>query len=300
MKKLAVIDLGTNTFHLLIVEMNEAGRFVELYRKSIFVKLAEEGIHQIGSAPFTRGLEAMKTFQKTIEEYTPDQLKAFGTAALRTASNGTDFIQKVKEVTGIDIQLIPGNEEARLIHRGVVQAIPLQQEKNLIIDIGGGSVEFILSDNTQVFWAQSFPIGVAVLYKEWQKTDPISKENIEALDAFFTQQLTSLFAVIAQHRPSNLIGASGAFDVLQSFIRPKEKESIYSKFPVANFHPFFQRVITKSLPERFAMEGLPKDKAEMIVVALLLINFVIQKANIKTIFVSAYALKEGILSEMIP
>lgn len=299
MSKLAVIDLGTNTFHLLIVEAQKGKPFREIFRKSTYVKLAEDGIHTIGEVPFKRGLDTLIAYQALLANHTPDDLKIFGTAALRTASNGQAFVEEVKARTGFDVHLIPGSEEARLIHKGVAQAVPFGEAKNLIIDIGGGSVEFIIADQDQVYWAQSFPIGIAILYRDWQAEDPISRESIGHLIHFFSQQLHPLLQALEKHPTPSIIGASGAFDVLQDFLCPGHQQPIYSAIPSSKFHPFYQDILNKSLPERYEMEDLPKDKAEMIVVALILIDFILQQTQADTIFVSAYAMKEGMLSEMI-
>lgn len=299
MKRLAVIDLGTNTFHLLIVEVEKAGPFKEIFRKSTFVQLAEEGIEHIGVAPFQRGLATLQAYQKIIADHQVDGLKAFGTAALRTANNGSDFAARVKAVTGIEVQLIPGSEEARLIHRGVIQAVPFGEEKNMIIDIGGGSVEFIIADKETVYWCQSFPIGVAILYREWHHQDPIDAENIQQIKHFLLQQLQPLFAALTQYPSVNLIGASGAFDVLEFFLCKDHQTNGTPIIPIAHFYPFYHSLLQMSLSERFQMPGLPREKAEMIIVALILIDLVIEKANIENIYVSGYAMKEGILREML-
>ncbi len=299
MKKLAVIDLGTNTFHLLIVEAQKEKTFKELFRKSTYVRLAENGIQKIGTAPFQRGLDTLQNYRSILEKYEVEELKIFGTAALRTASNGPDFITQVKTLSNFDIQLIPGEEEARLIHQGVIQAIPFGLEKNLIIDIGGGSVEFIIADQDQVYWAQSFPIGVAVLYRDWQSSDPISLSNIQQIQQFFSQELQTLLHALQDHQIPNIVGASGAFDVLQSFMQAEVKDANHSIIPVRNFPPFFKKILQTSLAQRFQMQDLPKEKAEMIVVALLLIDFILEKTQASNILVSGYAMKEGILAEML-
>ena len=299
MRRLGVIDLGTNTFHLLIVDAEKGKPFREIYRKSTFVQLAEDGIQTIGAAPFQRGLDALLSYQQILLQFPVEDLKIFGTAALRTASNGLAFIQQVKSLTAFEIQLIPGEEEARLIHQGVLQAVPFGAAKQLIIDIGGGSVEFIIADQKQLYWAQSFPIGVAVLYRDYHTDDPISENNITPLEGFLEEKLRPLFDELAKHGPLNLVGASGAFDVLQHFLNPDHDGSTYSVIPVHDFHPFLTMLLPKSLAERYQLEGLDANKAKMIIVALILIDFILRKAQSEIILVSAYALKEGILKEML-
>ncbi len=295
----AVIDLGTNTFHLLIAEASNSGIFKELYRKRIYIKLAEDGINTIGLAPFDRALNALLSFKNILDQYDVKTVKAIGTAALRTASNGPDFIQKVFKETGIQIQLIPGDREADLIYKGVIQAVPLSKETGLIMDIGGGSVEFILADQDGVKWAQSFPIGVAVLYNKFHKKDPISPSEIDILEKFLEDILAPLFQEILVHKPSILIGASGTFDVLENLLCKEKLTPIHGVVNVSDFYPFFQQQIKTTIQERLAMKDIPNNRAEMIIVALVLIEFILGKTDIKTISVSEYALKEGMLKELI-
>lgn len=294
-----VIDLGTNTFHLLISEKDNNGNIVELFRERIFVKLGEEGIDIIGDAPFQRGLKAIKSFKAILELYKVDQINAFGTAALRTARNGNTFIAKIKEETGIQIKLIPGDEEARLIHLGVIQAIPLNDEKGLIMDIGGGSCEFIIANDMGVIWAQSFPIGVSLLFRNFHQTDPISPEEIQVLEAHLEITLQPLFKILETNKTPVLIGASGTFDVLDMLLSKQRISSVHSIVEVEDFYPLYQQFMTTTFSERLLIENLPESRAEMIIVALVLINYILKKANIQRVAVSAYAMKEGILYEMI-
>ena len=294
-----VIDLGTNTFHLLISEKSADGNIVELFRERIFVKLGEDGIETIGDAPFQRALAAIHSLKATLDLYKVNHIKAFGTAALRTASNGNKFIDKIRDETGIQIKLIPGDEEARLIHLGVIQAVPLNNENGLIMDIGGGSVEFIVANSQGVIWAQSFPIGVSVLFRKFHKTDPITFEEIENVEEHFETILQPLLEMLSIHKTPFLIGASGTFDVLDLLLSRQRISTIHSIVEVQDFYPLYQQFLNTTLSERLQMEKLPESRAEMIIVAMILINFILKKANIKQISISAYAMKEGILSEMI-
>ncbi|MFK7774064.1 MAG: exopolyphosphatase [Saprospiraceae bacterium] len=298
MNRYGVIDLGTNTFHLLIVDVNEKGESTELFRERIFVKLAEDGIGKIGEKAYLRGLQALSHFQEILLEYQVKNLNAFGTAALRTAINGNEFIADAQSKSGISIQLITGAEEARLIHVGVTQAVELGDEKGLIMDIGGGSVEFIIADKNQVFWAKSFPIGVAVLYNNFHHEEPISNEEIETLSLHLEQTLQPLFEILKNHKATCLVGASGTFDVLEKVLPNAQKTTLSATINVENFHPVYQKILAMNMEERRAEDSIPLTRADMIVVALILINFIIKKVEIEKILVSAYAMKEGILWEM--
>lgn len=298
-KRYAVIDLGTNTFHVLIGEKESSGLFKELFRKRIFINLAEDGIHIIGKAPMERAMQALKTFKTILEDYEVKTVRALGTAALRTASNGPQFIQQVLDEIGISIQLIPGDREAQLIYKGVIQAVDFGPQTGLIMDIGGGSVEFIIADQSGIKWAQSFPVGVAVLFNNFHHNDPIFADDIKTLHSHLFQQLDPLLKQVRFYLPAVLIGASGTFDVLETMLCKEKISPIHGMINVDDFHPLFEQLIKTNLAERLAMSEIPDTRAEMIIVALILIDFILQQAPIKTISVSAYAMKEGMFSELI-
>lgn len=300
MDKYGVIDLGTNTFHLLIVSVTPDGRLKELERKRIFVKLAEDGIHTIGPRPYQRGMEALQTYSKLLTQHNVSKVKAMGTAALRTASNGSSFIHDVKQSVGLDIEIIPGELEAEFIHNGVMQAVDFGAETGLIMDIGGGSVEFIIANSEEVFWAKSFPVGVAVLFNQFHRHDPITTEEIDTLNNYLESSLHPLIEELQHHQVVKLVGASGTFDVIRDFLAPLKQDHSHSAVvPVPTFYPFYKKITDSTLKERLQMEKLPESRAELIIVALILIHFILQKAPIKNIITSDYAMKEGILHQMI-
>jgi len=296
MQKQAVIDLGTNTFHLLIVATAEDGELIECHRERIFVKLAEEGIEQIGNAPFERGISAMQHFKTILDKQDVHVIKAFGTAALRTAINAPLFVQQIKAETNIEVAIIDGNAEAQLIYQGVRKVVSFEAKTGLIMDIGGGSVEFILANNKGVIWAKSFPIGVAVLSRKLHQEDPIPPASIEALYLYLSDTLQELREILDLHKIDTLIGASGTFDVLEAtLVKPAEKV-LSSSFPSEQFTPLYNRLIGTSLEERFKISDVPDSRAEMIVTALILIRFILDLSKGPTVTVSAYAMKEGAIT----
>lgn len=296
---IAVIDLGTNTFHLLIARIVKAGDFEEIYRERRFIKLAQDGIETIGSAPWKRGIQAMETFATQLKLHEVDRVRALGTAALRTATNGLDFVRQVLESTSIQIELIDGNEEARLIHLGASLAIPFDHMPRLIMDIGGGSVEFIIADAYRVHWAKSFPVGVAILFNQYYNTDPLSSTQIETLYAILAKTIEPLARALEEHAVTELIGASGTFDVLEQYLGEFDPQCNCTVLPTEEYEKFQLQLLQMPLADRLAMERMPATRAEMLPVALILINVVIKLAGIHRVLVSPYALKEGVLAEMI-
>jgi len=297
---IAVIDLGTNTFHLLIVQSDHRNQqFKEVYRERRFVKLAEEGIATIGQVPYDRGLESLKHFRQKMDQHGVKQYQATGTAALRTASNGQAFVEEAATL-GIQIDLITGEEEARLITDGVLQAIPpLQQDRALIMDIGGGSVEFIFVTAQGVEWARSFPVGVAVLYRQFHHTEPISAEEIIATKAFLREELTPIWATTTSYPINCLVGAAGTFDVVASLMGTGKPTPNSHSIDLNAFEALYDRCLKANKVERHQMQGIPSNRADMIVVALILIKVVLEQIQPGLLLVSDYSMKEGILYGML-
>ncbi|MCR9285920.1 MAG: hypothetical protein NXI23_00875 [Bacteroidetes bacterium] len=297
MSRFGVIDLGTNTFHILIVDNVYNSIFEEVYRERRFVKLAEESIESIGIAPFERGLKAMRDYAKILQTYSVEKVRAIGTAALRSADNGKYFIDQVFEETGLRIEIISGEEEARFIHLGVKLAIESNEGTDLIMDIGGGSVECIFFNRNEVLKAFSFPAGVAILFKKFHTQEPISKSDVDAAESFLKSIFQPALMELVKHQKIRLVGASGAFEVVENIL-VKEKNGLSAKASVSEFLILYKRVLQSNLQERLNIKGIPANRVDLIVVAFILVNFVIQNGDVEEIIVCDYAMKEGVLIEM--
>ena len=300
------MDLGTNTFHLLIAE-GDIANFREVVHQHIAVKIGEGGINKgiITPAAFERGLATMRNFQKEIAANHVQKIKAIATSALRSASNGVDFIQQVKAETGIEIEIIDGDREAEYIYKGVKATGILSTQNSLIMDIGGGSVEFIICNNKQLIWKQSFEIGAARLMEMFHRTDPIPADAIEALDLYLENTLTSLFTAAENTIIDNLIGSSGAFETFAELIETERTDSFdLKKVKAYNFDETELLEITGQLirschGERLANKKIIPVRVDMIVVASLITRYIIQKLSIKNVQLCTYSLKEGVLTEML-
>lgn len=299
--RLAVIDLGTNTFHLLIARRDADGTWSTVLRERIFVRLAEEGIHRISADAFSRGLAAVDIFRQHLTEagILPESVRAFGTAALRTADNAAEFMEAVNLRTGIQVEAIGGEREAQLIYQGVRQAVPFPDNRVLIMDIGGGSVEFILADRERVYWQGSFPVGVAVMFHRFHKSDPIAPQEIAAVEQFLEKELTPLWEILRRYPAPTLVGAAGAFDTIDNLILdPATKPPLYGWIPVSDFEPVFNEIINSTFAEREKMYQLSPERREMVVVGMILIRCVLRFGGMKEIYTSVYSMKEGMLVEM--
>ncbi len=303
----AVIDLGTNTFNLLIVETNGKGYDV-ISREKYPVKLGMGGINQSIITPeaFARGLSALKKYKQSIEFEGVEKVFAFATSAIRSADNGSDFVNTVRDQLGIEINVITGSKEAELIYLGVKQVVDLTSEKILILDIGGGSNEVIIADSEKIYWKKSFQLGIARVLEKFQPSDPITNNEINDLENYFNSELEELFQEASKYDVKTLIGSSGSFDTFASMIscRFQEDDAVKAKsnsfcVDLELYSFLHETLISSTLEERKNMQGLEQLRIEMIVLASILVNFLIKKLNIKVLIQSDYALKEGVIYEMI-
>lgn len=299
MPKFAVIDCGTNTFHLLIAEPKPEGGFTTVYRERRFVKLAEEGIQRIGDKAYLRALNTLEAYAQKINEHQVVATRVSGTAALRTADNGPQFVAEIKATTGLEIAIIPGKEEAQLIYEGVRQAIGPQEGPWMVMDIGGGSVEFIIVDQGGVKWFESFPVGVAVLYKKLHQSEPISPLEIEQTRLFLKSKLVDLELALSRYPTHHLVGAAGTFDVVASILGTAKPTPHCDVVALEGFEQLYQQITSANREERQAMTEIPDDRVDMIVVAMILIKLVLEIAKVEQMTVSSFAMKEGMLARML-
>lgn len=300
------MDLGTNTFHLLIAEAN-IDNPKELLHLHEPVKLGQGGINKgiIQPDAFERGLYTMQKFHENITKFQAVNIKAIATSALRSTSNGKDFIEQVRQKTGIDIEVIDGNREAAYIYEGVKMSGCLNNHNALIIDIGGGSVEFIICNSKQIMWKQSFEIGAARLMDKYHDNDPISAEAISELQNALDHILMPLFDAAKHADIKTLIGSSGAFETFAEVIETNKGHEFDLKkikcmpFNTRDFLELTAMLITSTHQERECMAGIIPLRVDMIVVASILTRYIMDKLQIDDIAMSTYSLKEGVLAELL-
>jgi exopolyphosphatase/guanosine-5'-triphosphate,3'-diphosphate pyrophosphatase len=304
--RIAIIDMGTNTFHLLLAEGNQNGYHIT-YRDRLAVKIGAGGINQgtITEAGMKRALLAMQSFRNSIDEHGgAERIYAFGTSALRNASNKNEVRSRVKELTGIDIKVISGDEEATYIYHGVKAALGLGDENSMIMDIGGGSVEFIIGNHNQILWKQSLEIGAQRLLEQFQSNDPITPSEIAALDEHFDRVLEPVFQALTDYPSKILVGSSGSFDTLSDIFCArhnisKAPDEIETPLSLEGFQEIYDELIHKNRDERMKIPGMIEMRVDMIVVACCLVRFILEKCKFTRIRVSTYSLKEGVLATLI-
>lgn len=298
--KIAAIDLGTNTFHLIIAEKNEFS-FKIIYKTSQPVRLGENITKENLIIPiaFERGINCLKEFKNTLEKYNVDTVKATGTSGIRSAINGQTFVNAVKEQTGIEIDVIDGDDEAQFIYEGVKLSGAISA-KSLIIDIGGGSTEFILCDEEKLIWKKSYNIGAARLMQRFLKSDPLSIIDKNLILEHLANELKELELICNKHQPLTLIGSAGAFETFMQMIYPDLNILTISiaELPLSAYKKLASKLINSSHEERTQMKNLIPLRVDMIVMAALQTNYIIENLKIQEIKLSTYDLKMGVLKSL--
>ena len=301
----AVIDLGTNTFHLLIAD-NVEGKVHPLHKKQLAVKLGEGGINRdhIAPAAFERGIQALEQFRLDLNAFQVETYEAVGTSAIRGATNREAFLAAAKTRAEIEIRCISGLEEANYIAKGVLSDLPPLGGSILIMDIGGGSVEFILSnpsDEKSIIDRFSLDLGAARLLEKFQPSNPMLPSEYALLRNYLEEKLSGLMHRVNSEQIRFLVGSAGSFESILDLIRDLNKkepkplgENCFEISP-EDFHQVNQVLIASTREERIGMRGLADFRVEMMVVASILIETVFAMMRGERMFCSLHSLKEGLM-----
>lgn len=296
----AIIDLGTNTFNLLVYELDEVAGLRILHSEELPVFLGRGGIEKgvLADDAIERGLETLRVFRTIAMDLGAERISGFGTSALRNARNAGAFTERVLHELDIPVRTILGNEEAELILAGVRQAVTFTNKPALVMDIGGGSIEFILATNKALMWKQSFELGATRLHERIPISDPITVEEETRIAAHLDDRLEPLYAIIDRHEPHVLIGSAGSFDSLATMISAQGATTISQDqctlaFDALDFDALKDRLLRMDRATRLVQPGLPEYRVDTLPYALIAIDRVLTAGGIRDMAWSRYALKEG-------
>jgi exopolyphosphatase / guanosine-5'-triphosphate,3'-diphosphate pyrophosphatase len=305
--KVGIIDMGSNTFNLLIAEIGDDGSYQPLYRSKIAVKLGEGGFmkNYITEEAMERAVVALHAQISRIKAEYCDRIHAFATSAVRNATNAGQFTSKMKELFGITINVISGDKEAAMVYNGVRLAGALGKEKCLIMDIGGGSTEFIIADENEVLWQRSYELGVSRLMEKFKPSDPLSPADEQQLDSFLEKEVDEMIEQTKVHGVKLMIGSSGSFDTFCDVL--SERKGNYAEVSGKSSVPFdfealqkiLDEIVASSLSQREAMPHMPEYRVRMIVISALFARMVLRKTGIERVNISRYSLKEGVLFDVL-
>ena len=307
-KILAAIDIGTNSFHLVVAKVNEKGLINVVTREKEVVRLGKSStdMKYISENAMLRGLATLKRFKLICDSFKA-QIRAVATSATREALNKEEFIGRAFDTTGIEIEVVSGFEEARLIYLGVFQALPVYEKKILLIDVGGGSTEFLIGEKGRVIYANSIKIGAVRLNEKFFTDGIFKKEDIENARIFAKSMINPVIRELKEFKYELVVGTSGTITNLGSMIYADDNNSDISNFNFNNYSfssDSLQKIVKKILKaENYShlknIDGLDSDRVDIITSGAIILEQIFIEQKIKEMTISNYSLREGIILDTI-
>lgn len=304
----ASIDVGANTFRLLIAEVKK-GKIIDIFSDRKITRLGNK-VSQTGRLQvknIDESIKALKEFASMISKYNVEHIRAIATSALREASNSDTFIHRVNDETGIKIDVISGEKEAELNLKGILLSFSEPKYLNktlLILDIGGGSTEWILYKGEHSIRMGSIPVGVIKFTENFLRTDPISNNDLSDMK-------NEMYLVIKKLEPeinelisekTELIGTGGTFTTLASIdlkLDEYSREKIHMhRISLSRLKKMSEFLLPLTLEERKKVKGLEPQRADLIIPGLLFTINVMDFFHFTEMIISDYGLLEGALLEI--
>lgn len=305
---LAAIDIGTNSFHLVIAKIDSKKRFTVLTRAKEVVRLGSSSndMKYISPDSIERGVETLKRFKLICDSFKAEII-AVATSATREALNKQIFLQKVLEETRIEISIVSGYEEARLIYLGVLQSLDIYNKKILLIDIGGGSTEFLIGEKGEVKIASSLKIGAVRLTNKFSLNDKINKSDLKNSKVFVKGAINQIVRILEGNDYELVVGSSGTINNIGSIISADNNPAadyeislngfIIKKKP---FHTAIDKIYdAETLAERLSIPGLDPKRADIITAGAVILEQIFSDLKIEKMTLSSFALREGIIMNYI-
>ncbi len=296
------MDLGTNSFHLLVADVHPDGHIAPIVREKEMLRLGDV-VSRYGAIPAPAADSVVRTihrFRLLAEAAGATEIHARATSAIRRATNGGAVVDRVSQETGVRIEVIGGLEEARLIFGAIRAAVVLDPPPAVCFDLGGGSLEVMVGDASGMQWASSLPLGVARLTTELVHSDPLSKADRRALRARIREELEPVAAHVRTLAPKLAVGSSGTLETLAAMVatrRGDEAPSSLNQLTVERDEVMVlhKELLGSSAADRLRMEGLEARRVDLIVAGSTLLATALELFELDRLTISEWALREGIV-----
>lgn len=302
----AFFDIGTNTIHMLVVEIRKDLRCRILEHEKDNTRLGDGSFrtHNLRKDTMHRGVEVIDRFYKIAKKRRVAHTVAVATSAVRDAENGRQFAAAVYRKTGIRIRIISGDEESRLIFLGALSDIPAKEKRMLVIDVGGGSMELIVGREKSRDFLESFPLGVARLTDLFLKKDPPSPKELKKLERHIEKTLKKAAKKIKKLGFKKAVGTSGTIINLGSMIyEMEEKQPLYPlnhyEFSKKGLRKVHDKITSMGLRERLKFPGLDAKRSDLIVAGSTLMLMLMKLLKFKKITLSDGGIREGMIVDFI-
>src|SRR3954452_4915733 len=299
---LAAIDIGTNSIHLLVARPTGNNRFEVIDREKEVVRLGSGSGDMKRLAPdaIDRGVERLTRFRQIADSADADVL-AVATSAVREAENRDEFIQRARLEAGVTVEVVSGAEEGRLIHLGVLQAVPVFDQRHLVIDIGGGSTEFVIGQNGEALEARSLKLGAIRLTERFLRDEPLKRRALAECRQYVDAYLTQIVRLMAGAGFDVTVGSSGTILNLAEISRalrgePTPKQVSGAVLTAKDLAKVVEALAAaRTVEERAQVPGLDPKRADIILGGAIVLEQIVSQLGIDEIVLSDFALREGVL-----
>jgi len=301
--RLCVIDLGTNSFHAIVVDAFPDGTFTTVEKRKEMVKLGEGGMvaQRLTEAAQARGLAALAAIRTWAEGLGVTEFVARATSAVREAENGGAFIERVRAETALHVRVITGEDEARLIYEAVRHAVDVS-EPTLFVDIGGGSTECIVADRDGAHFLTSLKLGAARLTEQFVTTDPVARAEFRALRDHVRAELAPALEAARAHGVERMVGSSGTIEAIATAAAASygEPERIYDYvFGIPGLRRVTKTLMTSDRRQRLGTPGVSEKRVDQVAAGAALLDVILKDLPIRRFEVSPAALREGIVIDFL-
>lgn len=303
MQHIAAIDVGSNAIRMMVARVTADATLETLESTRIPVRLGQDTftVGQIGEPTMQAALDAFIRFRKVADQFEVNQLRAVATSAMREARNSDILIDRIAQQSAIQLEVISGEEEARLIHLGVSKAVDLRSKNAMLIDIGGGSVEVTLSKDEEIISAESYAMGTVRLLRKLDANGNGTERPFSHLLREYTEAARRrIDREIGNERVDICVGTGGNIEemgVLRKKIFKRESDKLIS---LAELETLIEKLSALSVEERMKKYNLRPDRADVILPAAMVLHMIAREAKIKEIQVPGVGLKDGVLWDMLP
>jgi exopolyphosphatase/guanosine-5'-triphosphate,3'-diphosphate pyrophosphatase len=303
--RLAAIDIGTNSIHMIVVKVRPDLSFEIIDREKDMVRLGAGGLdgRSITPTAMAAALQTLAKFKRLAESHQVDEIVAAATSATREADNGGDFIAEVAQATGIQIKVISGTEEARLIHLAAGYGVDIGASTGVVVDIGGGSVEITLGSATQMTLGKSFKVGVIRLTERFVKSDPLSGRDERHMVKHLNDEMSAYLEQVVERGFERVIGTSGTILSLGAVAIAEESTSLEElrnrRVSAKALHKLRKKLTSLSLEERLAVPGLDPRRADLAVAGSVLFDTIVRGLGADEFTLCDLALREGLVLDYI-
>src|SRR5262252_7109722 len=303
--RIAAIDIGTNSLHMIVVRVRPDLSFEVIDREKEMVRLGAGGLDGRALTPeaMHAGLQVLSKFRRLADSHRVDEIIAVATSATREAENGSDFLQAIVEKTGIRARVISGTEEARMIHQAAVYGVGLAGDVAIVIDIGGGSVEITRGSGPNMESGRSFKLGVIRLTERFVKSDPLTPRDERKLRRYIDGELGKYVSQLVREGFDRVIGTSGT---IQSLGAVALAERGWSSTTLRNrrisaklLRRAQKQLVARDIQERLRVPGLEPRRADLAVAGAILLDEVLRRLGATDITLCDLSLREGLVLDYI-